>query len=449
MLSVYRIELRRSPLLTAFPVMIAVDLAVLFGRSRYWIGVWPEASVAAQIVTLFLGPVLAGVSAWQAGRASRAGMPEFLLAAARPGWRAEAARLAATLTLGLLAYAIGCLTAAAVSLGEAGPGFLWPSYLLLGASTLVVFASVGHLAGRWWPSPGFTPVVCALGCFVSMLSLPFRFNVLAGPPDTRLSLPALAVRLVIAAAFAVLAVTAPPPARRAGRRGTPPHVRGVAALAAVAVVAAVAVAPAAGELRVERTAAADTPLCARADEDSPRVCVWPEHRTHLPELTEMARRLDRPAAQPWIKAPDEFHEYGLRRTRWGGPRVRHRRRARTDRRRRHGRPGVQRLDRPVHAAPRRAWRPPRVAGDRPHPPVAGAPGDRGGLRRAVGGMARERAGPAARERVVQARCPALTCSATPASTAPCRSWPGRWRSPCSPPSSGEPASRSRPSARRA
>ncbi|GAA2996614.1 hypothetical protein Sfulv_39460 [Streptomyces fulvorobeus] len=122
-MNAYRIELRRSPLLTALPVMIAVDLVVLFGRARYWIGVWPEASVAAQVVTLFLGPVLAGVSAWQAGRSSRAGMPEAVLAAARPGWRIESARLAATLTLGFLAYAIGCVTAAAISFGEAGPGF--------------------------------------------------------------------------------------------------------------------------------------------------------------------------------------------------------------------------------------------------------------------------------------------------------------------------------------
>ncbi len=128
MLNAYRIELRRSPLLTAFPVVIALDLLVLFGRSRYWIGVWPEASVAVQVVTLFLGPVLSGVSAWQAGRSSRAGMPETVLAAARPFWRTEAARLAATLTLGFLAYLVGCLTAVAVSTGEAGPGFLWPSY---------------------------------------------------------------------------------------------------------------------------------------------------------------------------------------------------------------------------------------------------------------------------------------------------------------------------------
>jgi hypothetical protein len=321
MLKIWLIEFRRSPLLTAFPVLIAVDLAVLFGRSRYWIGVWPEASVAAQIVTLFLGPVLAGVSAWQAGRSSRAGMPEFLLAAARSPWKIEAARLAATLTLGFLAYGIGCLVAAAVSVREAGPGFLWPSYLLLGAATLVIFASVGHLAGRWWPSPGFTPVVCALGCFISMLSLPFRFSVLAGPPDTHLSVVPLVVRLFVALALAVLAVTAPPLTRKSTRQMTrrelPWGIRGVVVVSAVSAVGALTMAPAAGELRVERPATATTPLCDRADENAPQVCVWPEHQKYLPDLTRMAQRLQDRPSQPWIKAPGAFYEYGLQRTRWG------------------------------------------------------------------------------------------------------------------------------------
>ncbi|MFG2711722.1 ABC transporter permease [Streptomyces goshikiensis] len=320
MLNAYRIELRRSLLLTAFPVMIAVDLLVLFGRSRYWIGVWPEASVAAQVVTLFLGPVLAGVSAWQAGRSSRVGMPETVLAAARPIWRIEAARLAATLTLGFLAYAFGCLTAAAISFSEAGPGFLWPSYLLLGASTLVFFASVGHLAGRWWPFATFTPVVCALGCFISMLALPFKFNVLAGPPDQHLRPLPVAVRLLFALALATLAVTAPRLRRSAERQmprwATSLHIRSAVIGSTAASLITLAAVPASGELRVDRPASAAAPLCDRAERGAPQVCVWPEHRKYLPELTAMAQRLNQPG-QPWLKSPEAFYEFGLRRTKWG------------------------------------------------------------------------------------------------------------------------------------
>ncbi|MEU5289493.1 ABC transporter permease [Streptomyces sp. CA-278952] len=319
MLNTYSIELRRSPLLTAFPLMLLVDLVVLFGRSRHWIGVWPEATVAAQIVTLFLGPVLAGVSAWQAGRASRAGMSEILLGAARRSWRTEAARLGATLTLGFLAYAIGCLTAAAVSWREAGPGFLWPSYLLLGASTLLMFAAGGHLAGRLWPSAAFTPVICALGGFIVLLGTPFRFYVLAGPPDVQLSIAPVAARLLLAVAVTILAVAIPAPWSRAGQkapakrflpRHTRPAVFGAIALTVVALLAL----PAAGELKTERSASASQMLCAEANMTAPRVCVWPEHRKYLPELNKMAERL---GSQDWGKAPDTFYEYGLRRHQLG------------------------------------------------------------------------------------------------------------------------------------
>jgi hypothetical protein len=321
MLNVYRIELRRSPLLAAFPLLVAVDLLVLFGRSRYWIGVWPEASVAAQVTTLFLGPVLSGVSAWQAGRSLRAGMPEGLLAVPRPDWQIEAARFSATLTLGFLAYAVGGMIAAAVSFKDAGHGFLWPSYLLLGATTLVIFASVGHLAGRWWPSPAFTPVVCALGCFISMLALPVKFNVLAGPPDTRMRMLPVVMRLLCALALATVALTAPAirrgPIREMSRPRTPLLTRGVAVVSAAAAVFLLTSAiPAAGELREERPSSAVTPLCERADDTAPLVCVWPEHRKYLPALARMAQRLDH-AGRFDIKAPREFREFGLRRTQWG------------------------------------------------------------------------------------------------------------------------------------
>ncbi|MGW2262268.1 DUF7224 domain-containing protein [Streptomyces sp. NPDC001780] len=321
MLSVYRIELRRSPLLTALPLMLLVDLVVLFGRSRYWIGVWPEASAATQVVSLFLGPVLAAVSAWQAGRSSRTGMPDFLLAAARPGWRAEAQRLAATLTLGFVAYGTGAATAAAVSFGEAGPGFLWPSYLLLGVATLTLFAAVGHLVGRWWPSPAYAPVVCALGGFVFLLAVGqnYGFFVLSGSPDVTTRPLPIALHLILAVALAALAVSAPqlPKGRwDVPRRPQPRQARGAAVCAAALALSAVAALPAAGEVREARSASVVEPLCDRAEANAPEVCVWPEHRKYLPELTAMAHRLAT-IPQPWITPPATFYEEGLRRSEYG------------------------------------------------------------------------------------------------------------------------------------
>lgn len=320
MLTVYRIELRRSPLLIALPVLLSVDLAVLFGRSRYWIGVWPEASAATQVVTLFLGPVLAAVSAWQAGRSSRTGMGESLLASPRHSFWVEAQRLAATLTLGFLAYVIGGLAAAAVSFRSAGPGFLWPSYLLLGAATLTLFAAVGHLVGRIWPSSAFSPVVCALGGFVFMVSVGRSYGmfVLSGTPGYIVLPFPITARLMLAGSLAVLAVVAPvnavgkcvPPRRVTWRS------RGVAAGVSTVILATLIAFPAAGDVQQDRQASAVNPLCDRARSTAPRVCVWPEHRKYLPELILMAERMDG-VPQPWVKSPDVFYQEGLRPTKLG------------------------------------------------------------------------------------------------------------------------------------
>ena len=40
------LHLRNSPLRYALPVLIAIDLAVLFLRSHFWIGVWPDTGSA-------------------------------------------------------------------------------------------------------------------------------------------------------------------------------------------------------------------------------------------------------------------------------------------------------------------------------------------------------------------------------------------------------------------
>ncbi|MFF0389246.1 hypothetical protein ACFYS8_11180 [Kitasatospora sp. NPDC004615] len=128
----YRTELRRSPLRWVFPVLVAVVLLVLFGRDRSWIGVWSQASAAAQIPAFYLGPAMAGAAAWAAAARRRAGVVVGF-AAARPSWRIEAVQVAAGLTYGLAAYAVGVLTAVAVTVRDGGPGFWWPGYVLLGA----------------------------------------------------------------------------------------------------------------------------------------------------------------------------------------------------------------------------------------------------------------------------------------------------------------------------
>ncbi|MER7169588.1 hypothetical protein ABT336_26475, partial [Micromonospora sp. NPDC000207] len=42
------LHLRNSPIRWALPVLVLLDLAVIFLRTRHWMGVWPETGAAAE-----------------------------------------------------------------------------------------------------------------------------------------------------------------------------------------------------------------------------------------------------------------------------------------------------------------------------------------------------------------------------------------------------------------
>lgn len=256
----------------------------------------PEASAAAQLPAFFFGIVLGGGAAWAAGRVHRAGFAGQLAAARSPRWRADALLLASSVTYGVAGYLPGVVLAGVVSVPEAGPGFLWPSYLLLGACMVVLCTSIGHLAGKVWSSRFVPPLVVAV-CMFGMLFTRqlFEFYVLSAPVQVEISALALIARGAVTLLAATLAVVMP----IAGQTiGWGPDPRAVISAGTVAAVAGLVLVPFGGPLRVDR-AAPDDPLCS---DGSPRVCVWPESRKYLGPIGEMAARL---AALPpdLIKVP--------------------------------------------------------------------------------------------------------------------------------------------------
>src|SRR5690606_25958929 len=131
-----------------------------------------------------------------------------------PAWRADALLLAASVTYGLAAYLPGVVLAAVVSAPIAGPGFLWPSYLLLGVCMVVLCTSIGHLAGKLSASRYVPPLVVAACMFGMMFTRQlFELYVLSAPVQVQVSATALAARGGLAVLLAVLAVALP----RAGR----------------------------------------------------------------------------------------------------------------------------------------------------------------------------------------------------------------------------------------
>ncbi|RKS76399.1 hypothetical protein BZB76_1754 [Actinomadura pelletieri DSM 43383] len=309
-------EVRRSPLRWLFPVLVCIDLAALFGRDTYWIGVWPQASAAAQIPSLFFGPALAASATWAAGRAHRHGFAEQLRASALPSWRPEIALLACTLAYGMLAYGVGVAAATVVSLPDAGSGFLWPGYVLLGMGNVVGCAAVGHAIGRWARSAFMAPVCCGIGVFVllGLFGQSLGLFVLSGHPQVEVVDSALTTRLVLAAAITGLALLIPLAAAKGTQRwrsGLMPRL--TAAGICVGLVVVTYEIALGASLQTERAAPAE-PLCSKG---TPRVCVWPEDRKYLPELEKMANRL---ASLPSdrFKVPSTFMEAGLGEDKYAG-----------------------------------------------------------------------------------------------------------------------------------
>ncbi len=306
-MTAFLVELRRSPLRWWLPVFVGLDLAVLLGRSREWEGVWPQASAAAQLPAFFLSPVLAAAAAWAAGREQRAGAAEQFAATGRPEWQRQALQLGVTVCYGLGGLVPGAAVAAALTVGEGGPGFLWPSYLVLAASLLIIFAAFGHVVGRRFSSRLMPPLVAgSVFAVFSVVSpiLGITLFVLSGPPQSEITLAALGARVFLAVtvvAVAIVGIPAPRTRRWASSR------TGLAAGAALAALtAALVTLPSSGALRVER-AAPHQPLCS---DSTPRVCLWPEQRKYLATITAMAGRLG--GLSETVKVPDTFYEEGLR-----------------------------------------------------------------------------------------------------------------------------------------
>lgn len=306
-------EIRRSPLRWWLPLLVAIDLATLFGRQRYWIGVWPQASAAAQIVTMFLAPALAGAAAWAAATRSRQpGTADRFNSSLRPQWQLEFAQLAGSLCYGLLAYGIGIVAATLVSLPEAGPGFLWPGYLLLGLSVLVAATAIGHMTGRLTRSRVLAPTLAAtvvLGIMVMLNSIAsLELVVLSGPPQKTVSAAAISARLAFAGVLTVAAVVLPALVDRRVASWRP--LRGTAAVAgltATGLLGTTAIWIVAGPLTVPRPPLS-TPLCSQG---TSTICVWPEDRKYLPVLSAMTDRLSS-LPSDLFTVPTTFFEQGLR-----------------------------------------------------------------------------------------------------------------------------------------
>jgi hypothetical protein len=305
-----RLELRRNPMVWMLPL-----LAVLF-----WLGVyrpamanppfWNVRATDLQHAVLFLGPLLAGTTAWIGSRDGRRGLTDLVGVTAVPRWAGQLATWAAATFWAELVYLGGVAVVYGVTAEQAhwGGPLWWP--VAVAAAGVATCCALGFAAGALLPSR-FTAALAAVMVFLAAGGGAFALqnngtyaqiwpvNVQGPLPHDSYGifypyLPDLAIaQLMFLAGLAVAALGALGlPAAVGGRR-----LRGLAAaLTAAGLVAAGTAVGLAGTARLEahgmvipalHDAASDrpvpyVPVCSRSPVP---VCVHPAFRPFLPAVT--------------------------------------------------------------------------------------------------------------------------------------------------------------------
>ncbi len=161
-----RIETRRSVGLWLFPPLLALAWFYLHGgQFGFLTMLWVQASVAVRGIVFFIGPTLAGATAWMAGRERRRGVEELLATTPQPAWSRQLATWTGTVLWGLLAYALVALAVGVLTARQAvwGGPILWP--VIAGLLALPAHAALGFALGRFVPTRFTAPLVAVVFFF--------------------------------------------------------------------------------------------------------------------------------------------------------------------------------------------------------------------------------------------------------------------------------------------
>ena len=165
-----RTALRRSAALPALPVLLAIVVAHIALRPRLWAHEWFWAIYQFNFVTILIGPLLAGVAAWEGWRCSAAA--DLLDTGAQPR-RVAAVTWLATLLWGLLVFVVGLVSVGIIVRVAGTPGappLAALASVLPAMGLLAAECAVGLLIG-WWVRHVLAAPAAAVGCFLLSLWL--------------------------------------------------------------------------------------------------------------------------------------------------------------------------------------------------------------------------------------------------------------------------------------
>ncbi|MCG5220571.1 DUF7224 domain-containing protein [Streptosporangium sp. KLBMP 9127] len=244
----------------------------------------------------------AAAAAWSAQRDHQGRMHELLAGAARPRWQAQAVHLAGTLVYVTLPLVVVSLVVAAITSPGAPAGFLWPGYLLLALSALVVCTALGHTVGNLMRSRLAAPLAATIA-FVLLFLL--RAMVPSfGPALVEPSPSAVLSRMLLGVACVAAALLSGHDSTVRGRRLL--HHRGLTW--GLPLVAGLIVVIATGPMQQLRPSPPD-PVCAPVPA-GPRVCVWPENAAYLGAVQTAVARVAQ-VTTGIIPQPDLVLDAGL------------------------------------------------------------------------------------------------------------------------------------------
>ncbi|WP_223884543.1 hypothetical protein [Micromonospora craniellae] len=288
-------------------MLVVLDVAVVFLRNRYWIGVWPETGAAAQVPAYLLGVVGAGAAAWAASAPVRHRLEEQLGAARVHPARVEAHRLAATLVVLLIPYLIGQAVAFTATARTFPPGVhLWLGYFVLGLFGILLSVAIGWACGRLL-GPVFSAFTAALGfLFLTVLLDRVEFVVVSGRPAVAVDPLPMALRLGLVVALLLVMLWLPGAAVPRQRRWR--------ATALLPVALFLLVVMGTTSVVTDRQPPGDRALCL---DGTTRLCIWPESEKYLPRLQEINERIDELPAT--FTRPPLINEFGLHPVRYIGP----------------------------------------------------------------------------------------------------------------------------------
>ncbi|MFV2110132.1 hypothetical protein [Micromonospora sp. LOL_015] len=306
------LTLRRSPVRWFVPFALTASVAMLLVRDRYWVGVWPETSAAAQIPAVLVSGLSAAAAAWSAGSAVRHGTVEQTIASALPRWRRELPGVTVTLFYFAMVSLAVQVVAFAFTIWMNPPGFgMWPGYVLMALVVTVLSVAFGHLVGKVL-SGRFAAAVAGLTWFMgaTYFGPSLELAVLKGPVYEEVDGLTIVVRFLSALALLALAVAIPPlgslpwaavgDSRSAFRRFQPLLLTSVVSVTLVLTATAIGSPISLRESKGEA-------LCQGGERVV--ICLWPEHEKYRDMIAGIIHRAERLPLEFTI--PSHFDEYGL------------------------------------------------------------------------------------------------------------------------------------------